>query len=107
MSVKLRCTLAKVLPGSGFYPKETFAGFSNIQVHFHYPLLAPEEFNDQEYNTVHNMFWECVNILLADGQMPQEMIQQSKAAVQACKAVDVTIGGDIIDLAIEMWEDAH
>ena len=66
-----------------------------------------EQFNDQEYNAVHNMFWDCVNVLLTDGQMPKEMIQQSKAAVEACRQVDVTIGGDIIELAIDMWENAN
>lgn len=66
-----------------------------------------EELSDQECNAVHNMFWDCFNMFMTDGRMPQVMIQQSKEAVMACKQVDVTIGGDIIDLAIEMWEDAH
>ena len=47
------------------------------------------------------------NMFMTDGRMSQVMIQQSKEAVMGCKQVDVTIGGDIIDLAIEMWEDAH
>lgn len=66
-----------------------------------------EEFTDQEYEDVHDMFWACVNILLANGEMPKEMIKQSKAAVNACGQIDITLGGDLIDLAIEMWEDAH
>ena len=64
-----------------------------------------EEFNNEEYDAVHDMFWSCVNILLTDGKMPKEMIEQSKVAVNDCGQVDITLSGDIMDLAIEMWED--
>lgn len=62
-----------------------------------------DELSDEELSKVHEMFWDAFNARCG-GRVPDDIIRKSMEAVNSWGNINITIGGDIFDYALEGFE---
>lgn len=61
-----------------------------------------DELSDKEVSMVHEMFWNEFNAACG-GQVPEDIINRSIQAVNSWGNINIKIGGDIFDYALEAF----
>jgi hypothetical protein len=65
-----------------------------------------EELSEFEIFQIHKMFWDALNQSIG-GKIPSDIIAKCVDAVESWGNINITIGGDIIEYAIDMWNESH